>query len=67
MVKAFTLPGMDDLATDNDEDEEEGDYLQEQLLPDDLDHLQGQRSPCFAHTLQLVVKDGLKEKNKLQK
>ena len=66
MVKAFNLPGMDDLATDNDE-EEDDDYLVEQLLSDDLDYLHGQRSPCFAHTLQLVVKDELKEAKQMTK
>ena len=66
MVKAFTLPGMDDLATDDDEDDDD-DYLMEQPLPDDLVYLQGQRSPCFAHTLQLVVKDGLKEAKQMTK
>ncbi|KAJ8273908.1 hypothetical protein GJAV_G00106820 [Gymnothorax javanicus] len=71
IVKAFTLPGMEDLATSEDEDveeeEEEEDDLQEQPLPDELKHLQAQRSPCFAHTLQLVVKDGLKEAAAVQK
>ena len=69
MVKAFTLPGMEDLAIDDDDDDEdEGEeQLEEQPLPDDLEDVQGQRSPCFAHTLQLVVKDGLREAKQSRK
>ena len=67
MVKAFTLPGMEDLTIDDDDEDEDEEQLEEQPLPDDLEDLQGQRSPCFAHTLQLVVKDGLKEAKQLNK
>ena len=66
MVKAFTLPGMDDLATDRDEDEDEDDCFEEEPLSDEFDQSQAQRSPCFAHTLQLVVKDGLKETKQMK-
>ncbi|MGH0147837.1 UNVERIFIED_CONTAM: hypothetical protein FKN15_073738 [Acipenser sinensis] len=58
MVKAFTLPGMEDLAEEEDELEAEGEGV---TVTDEFDYLPYERSSRFAHTLQLVVKDGLKE------
>ena len=60
MVKAFTLPGMENMAVDVEDDDETHDSdLTGVQLTDDLEFLVPQRVPCFAHTLQLVVKDGL--------
>ena len=72
VVKAFRLPGFDDtddeeeiLSDDDELDEEDEGILflneedsQESVCSYDyiVDHV-----PCFAHTLQLVVKDGFKE------
>lgn len=67
MVKAFSLPGCeseDDPTFSDSSDEEDCDQTDSKsnLLPESLDadclpdHLR-----CFAHTLQLVVKDGLAE------
>ncbi|KAI0211964.1 hypothetical protein LSAT2_003149 [Lamellibrachia satsuma] len=57
MVKAFTLPGMENMAVDVDETHDSN--LTWVQLTDDLEFLVPQQVPCFAHTLQLVVKDGL--------
>ena len=65
MVKAFTLPGLENL------NEEEDDYDNDETveLSDDreiLEYLPPQRVPCFAHTLQLVVKDGLQHAGQMR-
>ncbi|XP_069103066.1 zinc finger BED domain-containing protein 4-like [Argopecten irradians] len=72
MVKAFSLPGFENMKSDdkNDDDvdedddrseccddESESESLEEQILTDSLPT----HSRCYAHTLQLVVKDGLKQ------
>ncbi|XP_033874243.2 zinc finger BED domain-containing protein 4-like [Acipenser ruthenus] len=63
MVKAFTLPGMEDLAQEEDEPEAES---EEVTVTDEFDYLPPERSSCFAHTLQLAVKDGLKEAGQMR-
>ena len=77
VVKAFSLSGMkslrkittdddvdvgDDVIDDGDDDE---DYLQEVTITDESDFLPPHRSRCFAHTLQLVVNDGLEQAGKI--
>ncbi|XP_042236493.1 E3 SUMO-protein ligase ZBED1-like [Homarus americanus] len=58
MVKAFTLFPVKQHDEDEDDQFEDSD-----LTPTDYntkyDHLPPDRSPCFAHTVQLVVKDGM--------
>ena len=79
MVKAFRLPGfeatvqVDDADSDEEADTDSDDYDSDDsedsgdgadlfdLLPE------SQHDPCFAHTLQLVVKDGMKEATYLRK
>ncbi len=55
MLKAFNLPGFEDDA-EEDLDEDENDVNKN----DDLDILPVKHHGCFAHALQLVIKDGLK-------
>ena len=66
MVKAFTLPGMEALAEQPDEDEVQDEDDITVVSTEELDYLPPQRSPCFAHTLQLVVKDGLEQAGSLK-
>lgn len=78
MVKAFSLPGFEDAPTDDESDDES----YEEGLNDDEDdnvpieanediydelHVMVQRVPCFAHTLQLVIKDGFKQAGGISK
>ena len=65
MVKAFSLPGYINTYQESDisESEDDNDDHSEDIFDyedDVLDLLPPTRSSCFAHTLQLVVKDGLK-------
>jgi len=56
MVKAFSI-FPEELSQDTDE---ESDGIVEcRPATDEFDYLPSERSPCFAHTLQLVVRDGL--------
>ena len=63
MVNAFSLPGFDTLQQESDQSDSEddienyGDKIFE--IDDAFDLLPPVRNSCFAHTLQLVVKDGL--------
>ena len=64
MVKAFSLSGYINTYQESDgsESEDDNDNHSEQIFDyeeDVLDLLLPTRSSCFAHTLQLVVKDGL--------
>ena len=65
MVKAFSLPGYINTTyqeSDGSESEDDNDNHSEQFFDyeeDVLELLPPTRSSCFAHTLQLVVKDGL--------
>lgn len=66
MVAAFNLPGFPMAKTpaspDSESEGEEEDLTAEpETDPDMYEVLPAERTPCFAHTLQLVVKDGLKE------
>ena len=57
MVKAFSLPGMEDLSNPDDNELTEDDT--DVIITDEYDFLPPHRSPCCANTLQHVVKDGL--------
>ncbi len=66
MIKAFSLPGFQDEDVDGDDDNEfenDSDNEEEELLQGDAAIYEdlNEHIPCFAHTLQLVVKDGLKQ------
>ena len=63
MIKAFSLPGMKTAAADESDDELDDDdsALTQPDITDELDYLPPDRHSCFAHTLQLVVHDGLKD------
>ncbi|KAK2157685.1 hypothetical protein LSH36_186g00054 [Paralvinella palmiformis] len=55
MLKAFRLPGFSTEPESDDEDELEAVDLNHDL------QLLTEHDPCFAHSLQLVVKDGFKD------
>ena len=62
MVAAFALPGFSSLSVEEDEDlVETKEFLSEEMV------LSTENDPCFAHTIQLVVKDGLKDAGPLNK
>ena len=58
MISAFALPGL--ITPPADDTDEDDDLLisDEELL--DISALPAEHSPCFAHTLQLVIKDAFK-------
>ncbi|KAK2152194.1 hypothetical protein LSH36_337g00018 [Paralvinella palmiformis] len=55
MLKAFRLPGFSTEPDSDDEDESEAVNLNDDL------QLHMEHDPCFAHSLQLVVKDGFND------
>ena len=57
MIKDFTLPGMD---IPHNSDDSDG-SLDNIDVTDELDFLPPQYHSCFAHTLELVVCDGLQD------
>lgn len=67
MKKAFTVcfPSAKTNNEDDDEDELGNSCMWEEVSEDDVESIQSscrqQRLQCFAHSLQLVVRDGLKE------
>ena len=69
MIKAFTLPGYevacDDGDDTNSDDADDDDLVQGHSITDDI-HT-AERIPCFAHTLQLVIRDGLKQAGPINK
>ena len=67
MVKAFSLPGMEILdEADSDDDDPEGNDITQPIVTDHFDQLPYEQIGCFAHTLQLTVKDGLKDAGHLK-
>ena len=66
MVRAFSFPGLENINEPElpDPDEVDGEMLQP--TGDDLDDFTYERLSCFIHTLQLTVKDGLKDVGKLR-
>ncbi|XP_042213373.1 zinc finger BED domain-containing protein 4-like isoform X2 [Homarus americanus] len=68
MVKTFTLFPVEQL--DEDEEDDEFDDNDCDILPPDdttkFECLPPNRSPCFAHTLQLVVKDGMEQDSQIK-
>jgi len=61
MLKAFRLPGFNTEPDSDEEDESEAVDLNHNLP------LLTEHDPCFAHSLQLVVKDGFKDAASLNK
>lgn len=63
MMKAFSLPGFEDIdpeLRDQDTDDSEDDIPEPvDITSEYINHHQTEHQPCFAHTLQLVMKDGL--------
>ncbi|KAK2156999.1 hypothetical protein LSH36_201g05082 [Paralvinella palmiformis] len=68
MLKAFllNLPGFVSIPGDEQDYDDQNSLTDEEMDRTALDHLPD-RIPCFAHTLQLVVKDGLKVADQLTK
>ncbi|KAJ8315996.1 hypothetical protein KUTeg_006010 [Tegillarca granosa] len=64
MVKAFSIPGYEDEDISQDQDSDESDNevsSSDQEADSDFDICLPQHVRCYAHSLQLFVKDGLKE------
>ena len=67
MLKVFSLPGMETLdEADSDDDDPEGNEITQPTVTDHFDHLPYEQIGCFAHTLQLTVKDGLKDAGQMK-
>ena len=74
MIKAFSLPGFEEEYDDNLEDESDDDSEEEgrenvetlEELEDFYSEL-NQHVSCFAHVLQLVIKDGFKQATSINK
>ena len=65
MVKAFSLPEFETTAEDSDE---EDDIDSSMIIPqEEYEQLPANHSPCFCHTIQLVVSDGFKEAGQLNR
>ena len=75
MTKAFLLPGFeeDEILLENEvesdelEEEQEGNYQLEGNIGTDIYSELNQHIPCFAHVLQLVIKDGFKQASSINK
>ncbi len=65
IVKAVSLPGFKD--QEPPADEVDNNSEEEDDSEDDSDDHESGHNPCFAHTLQLVIKDGLKEAGAIKK
>lgn len=68
MTKAFSLPGYEADVSDSEGETDDEDSLTEDLaVASDVCDFLPEHHPCFAHTLNLVVKDGLKNAGQLSK
>ena len=67
MVKAFTLPGFEDIDTESDININDDTYDDVPEAVDISEDIVREHDSCFAHTLQLVVKDGFKEAGAINK
>ena len=72
MIAAFALPGFTSHHNSEKSSIEDGEDRDDLDAADDVDlelcdSLPAERNPCFAHTLQLVVRDGLKEAGQLSR
>ena len=80
MIKAFSLPGFEesttgdalldsDNETDNEDDDDTttGSTTDPSTIDEDVFEYLPEHQSCFAHTLQLVVKDGMKDIGSLHK
>ncbi|KAK2140338.1 hypothetical protein LSH36_1386g00009 [Paralvinella palmiformis] len=63
---SFSLPGFDSSPDDEQDHDNQDNLSDEQVDPAAFNHLPD-HMPCFARTLQLVVKDGLKVEDQLTK
>ena len=66
MIKAFSLPGFPDESDDDDDDTDDSLEISDPLI-DIYDDLHNEHIPCYAHTLQLVIKDGFKQAGNISK
>ena len=62
MIASFSLPGLCDISDENDEDI----VGIKESVSEEI-RLSTEDDPCFAHTIQLVVKYGLKDVGPLSK
>ena len=81
MIKAFSLPSFEKIERRNledeesDDDDDDDDENDDSSITDDPETSQfyddlrnvSEHSPCFAHTLQLIIKDGFKQANAIVK
>ena len=70
MLNAFTLPGYMEEEENSDVSDEEEDTTTSEVNSDynySFDVLPVQHHGCFAHSLQLVIKDGFKQGNQVNR
>ena len=69
MIKAFSLPGFSAQRDDSDDDSEvEDEFETPSVLADDIyGDITNEHIPCFAHTMQLTIKDGFKQASSINK
>ena len=77
MVKEFSLPGFEELGIDSNQDDDDDNDFEDldtdetrndcmQEFYDELCQV-SEHTPCFAHVLQLVIKDGFKQAGNINK
>ena len=70
MLKAFSLPGFETTVTNetlSDDDDDEDDDVTTVVSDDSLFEYVNDHISCFAHTLQLVIKDGFQQAGTINK
>ena len=70
MLKAFSLPGFETTVTNetlSDDDDDEDDDVTTAVSDDSLFEYVNDHISCFAHTLQLVIKDGFQQAGTINK